>query len=872
MNIQEFRQQYPQYNNIGDDDLAQALHQKYYQNVPYDEFRGRFIPKPSRWEGVPSVPSDMFPDPAGEQVKPVEMFGDIENRRRFMEYARPTLEAGASIGGGLIGTAGAPGPGTVAGGGLGYLIGNQAADRLEEWLGLTEKQNIKEISLDLLNKELPLAMAGELAPLAVFKAGGKIYKYLLDEKQSKWMLTKVADSESQWVLKEAERSKISKVIKDIRDKAPTSNPQAIKEKVGELLARMRKGPYTKVHEEQIDQIMRELGISEKPTFATRTGSVEAARMEQAAVSQYPEVGDAAKMKQARIMEQADRGLAAPQVGTERIGDTRTAVRNIVNRLERQTGEAQNKLLRELSEFDNELSVYDLGTQERDAILSAKAGHMAASKSNFDAIDETIRVSASPARSGIAGYIKDTGLTKSTPNKIVSNLKEVIKEGDGEVTYGQLKAFKEQLQDEINVAWDRGKSTEALRLTEVQNSVKETINQLEGISDAYANAVKYHAENVAPFKTPGSALLAMTERTGPRSFKMMPEKIPEAMLTGGIDNIKAIQRAVGKDVAKDYVESYIGHELVQAAYNPKTGLIDATKASKLIGKHKWALKQYGLYNKFSKISKNIDSLSDFMAYKKNYEKEYVAALLGVNPKQAIKSVFSGQNKKNSIETMKRLLNVKGIKNNQKARRGLQNEFVEFFRSEIASTELSADPNAYNKLVGKAVRFLNEWDGALKVLYKDNPAQLRALKNYTKLLEFVTKPTKISRTGGSNTVEKLMGVLPTMNKDSLVWKFLQWQAVRFGKGWTFNTLRSLIKSIADYPYKIQAEEMEALMKDAITDPELAQTLMDAANSKIKQASFNQRLHAWYIGSRQATTAPATRAVLQQTLFEEPSERGR
>ncbi len=119
---------------------------------------------------------------------------------------------------------------------------------------------------------------------------------------------------------------------------------------------------------------------------------------------------------------------------------------------------------------------------------------------------------------------------------------------------------------------------------------------------------------------------------------------------------------------------------------------------------------------------------------------------------------------------------------------------------------------------------------------------------------------------------MGVLPTMNKDSLVWKFLQWQAVRFGKGWTFNTLRSLIKSIADYPYKIQAEEMEALMKDAITDPELAQTLMDAANSKIKQASFNQRLHAWYIGSRQATTAPATRAVLQQTLFEEPSERGR
>lgn len=36
--IQEIRQQFPQYNDMSDEDLAKALHQKFYSDMPYDQF------------------------------------------------------------------------------------------------------------------------------------------------------------------------------------------------------------------------------------------------------------------------------------------------------------------------------------------------------------------------------------------------------------------------------------------------------------------------------------------------------------------------------------------------------------------------------------------------------------------------------------------------------------------------------------------------------------------------------------------------------------------------------------------------------------------------------------------------------------------
>ena len=38
MDLKSFRQQYPQYDAVSDEQLASALHTKYYSNIPLDQF------------------------------------------------------------------------------------------------------------------------------------------------------------------------------------------------------------------------------------------------------------------------------------------------------------------------------------------------------------------------------------------------------------------------------------------------------------------------------------------------------------------------------------------------------------------------------------------------------------------------------------------------------------------------------------------------------------------------------------------------------------------------------------------------------------------------------------------------------------------
>lgn len=41
MNLQEFRQQYPQYDNVSDEALTKGLHKKFYSDMPFDQFAGK---------------------------------------------------------------------------------------------------------------------------------------------------------------------------------------------------------------------------------------------------------------------------------------------------------------------------------------------------------------------------------------------------------------------------------------------------------------------------------------------------------------------------------------------------------------------------------------------------------------------------------------------------------------------------------------------------------------------------------------------------------------------------------------------------------------------------------------------------------------
>lgn len=43
MNIKEFRQKYPEYNDMSDEELSKSFHQKFYSDMDYKEFSNKFI-------------------------------------------------------------------------------------------------------------------------------------------------------------------------------------------------------------------------------------------------------------------------------------------------------------------------------------------------------------------------------------------------------------------------------------------------------------------------------------------------------------------------------------------------------------------------------------------------------------------------------------------------------------------------------------------------------------------------------------------------------------------------------------------------------------------------------------------------------------
>jgi len=51
MNLKEFRAQYPQYDDLSDQELAAGLHQKFYSDIPFDDFLKQVGPQPVKDTG-----------------------------------------------------------------------------------------------------------------------------------------------------------------------------------------------------------------------------------------------------------------------------------------------------------------------------------------------------------------------------------------------------------------------------------------------------------------------------------------------------------------------------------------------------------------------------------------------------------------------------------------------------------------------------------------------------------------------------------------------------------------------------------------------------------------------------------------------------
>jgi hypothetical protein len=121
--LTEIRNQYPQYADLPDDVLANALYKKFYSDIPRAEFDSKLGLKTEQAPAQAPV-AQTPPPPTSAQT----MYRNVRN------VVAPTVEMLGAAGGGLLGTPLGP-MGVVGGAGLGYGIAKEALQLGDVYFG-----------------------------------------------------------------------------------------------------------------------------------------------------------------------------------------------------------------------------------------------------------------------------------------------------------------------------------------------------------------------------------------------------------------------------------------------------------------------------------------------------------------------------------------------------------------------------------------------------------------------------------------------------------------------------------------------------------------------------------------------------------------
>ena len=158
--IAEVRAQYPQYADMPDAALADALHQKFYADIPKAEFDVKIGLKP-----VDNRPAWGQENPRAYEVA-----------QTARKYLGPAVEAGASAVGGVLGAPAGP-FGVVGGAGLGYGIGKEITNLADIALGNVKQQapaaDVSRAAKNVL-EGATMEVGGQVAAPIIAKGVGKV--------------------------------------------------------------------------------------------------------------------------------------------------------------------------------------------------------------------------------------------------------------------------------------------------------------------------------------------------------------------------------------------------------------------------------------------------------------------------------------------------------------------------------------------------------------------------------------------------------------------------------------------------------------------------------------------------------------------------
>ena len=767
------------------------------QLAVFEALKRRFLGTGETLEDLRTPPSGFIETISANQEPLIPQ----EKAKQFMtNVGRPVLQGTGSATGALLGTAeGVPtGPGAVvtgvAGGALGYAFGDEVADLIENYIGTRDP---KPITFEL--KEL----AKNLAVGAGYEIGGQAIGPALSgaakTKAGRWTAEKLSK---------------------LKGKIPPIRAKAARKKVGEILA-ADLGGNRAIIAENIEEakLLEDIIPGLQFRYGQLTNDAKAVSFEKALIGDSSEYAIKQQELQANNIKAVQDFLESQKSG-ETLETARKGFQRGQGALEAAEIRTKGIVQDVLPSRPSAKTVMEGGEDIVNQMAANKQAAKDVSSVRYKAIKgvdaapterilKTFEDLAEPFERGenlAEGYPSEL-LTlyreffeasgKPAPKELPTALKGSLPKKltkTPNMTYIDLNSYRKRLSTML----ERMQSlVPAKRNKLAEKRIATIINSIEEALDFGARTQNYTARAIKKARTFHRATVAEPFEEG-RVGKVLADEISEAKVAyeffqpkaEGVKAAKEYRAAIGKNPKADAaIEMAINDDFLDKVVDSKTLEVSSKKLANWLRRYKPALEEYGLWEKFSTISKAQEQVDTALELKKMFSKSIAADILKSDPGREVADILASKFQGRKMVDLMRSLGT-----DKRAIAGVQDALVDELQKVAPES------------IKDIATFMTKNERALNAAFADAPEKLQAMKTYQKALDRLFSKTA-PVTGSLKEFESVLSMITSPLKHK-----------RRVMGAVVNTLESVLK------HRSRAEAKALLIKASL-DPNFAYAITNA-----------------------------------------------
>lgn len=786
MDIAEVRRKFPQYDDLSDEELAKGLHKKFYSDMSFDDFSAKIGLVNTAEEpdmAISHSPMMAQAHEAPQRLWPINPQAAQELRQSIVNPSiRMAIEGGGTT---MAELAALPtGPlGMLGAGTAGYIASKRAADAL---LGEKSQPLLEEAKTGAM-----MSMAGQvLAPaFMMVKRGGK------------WVVDTSKQALSRAFTKEGTEAAAGK----------------------KFVANTNVGDFYAKNEAEAKAIEKEIpGL--KFTYGQRTYDPDAIKLERAMTRQ----GKAEQeTKRVALNTEAIRDYFGKNFSGQGIDDflsQANMVRGKINMTAEQAQQLANQTARNLPQVSPEVT----GQRALDVLSQGKKEAKAAAGKLYDEVPRDTKIDVTGMINDFKGIRKKIGKYESpenVPNIVnrIANVKTKIEPttqaghpaspagaADKKVTakIGDLQELNSEIKAQIRQLESTPGSNQRYlaRLKQSKKAIDRAIEGAKGAEELNVANKFFRKEVIEKYRSGAVGEVLTRGRSGEVS-KVPISRIPGKFFsTGNLSAADQFIKAAGPDAAP-IMRDYAAYDMLQSVTDIE-GNVVTSKLNGWLTKNRKLLDKFGIQKDFNDVFKAQQIAEKAKQNAIGFEKNAANIALNSDANLAVKNSLKATKGRSMSNAAREL--VDATQGDKAALNGIQNALADTIIDDVRTTAytIAGDPRVSHAQLDRIMR---KYEPAMRVIYKDNPDKLRALRKIQKAYRMEVRNKTSPLGGGSDTAENIWTKMMGIN--------LLYRPVVIAKG-IFNVAKGMDKN-----------QMESILLDALYNPDTADKIVNLYRMKYK-----------------------------------------